>query len=139
MKQKAKIVIIGLGSAGLSALGEVKKNTDDFLLIQQGPYGTSCARSACMPTKTLIEVADAFHRRKIMAARGVSGTEGLRMDPAAALGYVRKLRDGFVGGMIESTGKYKEKIIQEKAFFLEPTVIKAGEIIISTFGVDVTY
>jgi dihydrolipoamide dehydrogenase len=32
--------------------------------------------------------------------------------------------------MIESTGKYKEKIIQEKAFFLEPTVIKAGEIII---------
>ncbi|MCB2184085.1 MAG: dihydrolipoyl dehydrogenase [Desulfobulbaceae bacterium] len=128
MKQKARIVIIGLGSAGLSALGEVKKITDDFLLIQQGPYGTSCARSACMPTKTLIEVADAFHRRKIMAARGVSGTEGLWMDPAAALGYVRKLRDAFVGGMVDSTDRYKEKIIHENAFFLEPTIIKAGDI-----------
>lgn len=127
MKRHAKIVIIGLGSAGLSALEEVEKITDDFILIQNGPYGTSCARSACMPTKTLIEVANAYHWRKVMAGRGVSGTEMLAIDTPAALRYVRKLRDEFTQGIIEETNLYREKIIQGQAVFLEPDVLQVGD------------
>ncbi len=131
MPQKAQIVIIGLGSAGLSALGEVKKLTDDFLLVQNGPYGTSCARSACMPTKTLMEVASLYHRRKNMAARGITGSEGLMIDRRAVLQYVRQLRDGFTNGMIESTQRYSAKIIQGQAVFIEPNVVKVGETLIT--------
>jgi dihydrolipoamide dehydrogenase len=131
VKQKAKIIIIGLGSAGLSALTEVSKVTDDFLLIQHGPYGTSCARTACMPTKTLLEVAGAYHRRRIMASRGVSATEKLKMDTTAALRYVRDLRDEFVKGMVEETNRYSSRIIHGKAVFLEPTVLRVDDILVT--------
>jgi len=131
VKRKAKVIIIGLGSAGLSALAEVSKVTDDFFLVQNGPYGTSCARKACMPTKTLLEVANLFQTRKAMAKRGVSGTKELAINTAAVLRYVRELRDTFVTGMIEETEKYNDKIIQGKARFLEPTLLQVGEDLIS--------
>jgi dihydrolipoamide dehydrogenase len=127
MKRKTKVIIIGTGSAGLSALSEVKKSTDDFLLIQSGPFGTTCARTACMPTKTIIEVARIYNRRKAMAARGIEGAEHLRLNLLDAMNYVRELRDSFAGGMVRSTEKYSSRIIREKAVFLEPTVVKAGD------------
>ncbi|MBU2502264.1 FAD-dependent oxidoreductase, partial [bacterium] len=51
------VIIIGAGSAGLAALREVKKRTDNFLMINHGPYGTTCARVGCMPSKAFIEAA----------------------------------------------------------------------------------
>ncbi len=68
--KKFKVIIIGAGSAGLSAVDEIVKETDDYLLIQDGPLGTSCARVACMPTKTLIEVADLYHCRHHFRGKG---------------------------------------------------------------------
>ena len=41
MKKEVEVAIIGAGSAGLYALSQVKKETDDFLLINDGPYGTT--------------------------------------------------------------------------------------------------
>ena len=57
------VIIIGAGTAGLAALSEVKKHTDNFLIVNDGPYGTTCARVGCMPSKLLIEAANAYHRR----------------------------------------------------------------------------
>lgn len=130
MKRKTKVIIIGAGSAGLSAMSEVKKSTDDFLLIQSGPMGTTCARTACMPTKTIIEVARLYHRRKAMAARGIEGAEHLRLNLLAAMNYVRELRDTFAGGMVRYTEKYSARIISGKAVFLEPTTIQAGDTVV---------
>jgi len=42
------------GTAGLSALREVKKRTQSFAIINDGPWGTLCARVGCMPSKALI-------------------------------------------------------------------------------------
>ena len=53
MKRHVKVAIIGAGSAGLSALRQVKKTTDDYVLIDEGPLGTTCARVGCMPSKAL--------------------------------------------------------------------------------------
>ena len=38
-------IIVGAGSAGLAALREVRKRTDNYLLVNAGPYGTTCATS----------------------------------------------------------------------------------------------
>ena len=40
MMKKVKIVVIGAGSAGLYALSEIRKKTDDFLLINKVPLET---------------------------------------------------------------------------------------------------
>ena len=44
MNQSCDVAIIGAGTAGLSALREVRKKTDNFVIINDGPYGTTCAR-----------------------------------------------------------------------------------------------
>lgn len=43
-QQQTNIAIIGAGSAGLSAWHAARKHTDDVVLIEEGPYGTTCAR-----------------------------------------------------------------------------------------------
>jgi dihydrolipoamide dehydrogenase len=54
MLKSYDVAIIGAGSAGLSALHEVRKQTDNYVLINDGHYGTTCARVGCMPSKALL-------------------------------------------------------------------------------------
>ena len=90
-------IIIGAGSAGLAALREVRKQTEQFLIINDGPYGTTCARVGCMPSKVLIEAANAYHRRHTFDEFGITGSSALAADIPAVLRRVRRLRDDFVG------------------------------------------
>jgi dihydrolipoamide dehydrogenase len=73
MEKTLDVIIIGAGSAGLAALREVRKRTGNFLLINDGDYGTTCARVGCMPSKALIEAANAYHRRHTFEAFGIRG------------------------------------------------------------------
>ncbi|MEX2334806.1 MAG: dihydrolipoyl dehydrogenase [Pseudohongiella sp.] len=95
---KVDTVIVGAGTAGLSALREVRRYTDDFVLVNDGHWGTTCAAVGCMPSKALIEVANAFHHRKLFPGFGLQGAEAMHADIPAVLAHVRKLRDGFVKG-----------------------------------------
>jgi dihydrolipoamide dehydrogenase len=139
MRRKVKVIIIGAGSAGLSALDEVAKETDDYLLVNDGPLGTSCARVACMPTKTLIEAANAFYCRSRFLQRGIHGGDKLNVSIPEVMTYVRRLRDYFVSGMVEYTKKLGDKCIDGRARFVSPTslevngkVLEGERIIIAT-------
>ena len=55
------MAIIGAGTAGLSAYRAAKAAGRNALLIEGGPYGTTCARVGCMPSKLLIAPAEAAH------------------------------------------------------------------------------
>ena len=55
------VAIIGAGTAGLNAHREVTRAGGRPLLIEAGPYGTTCARVGCMPSKLLIAAADSAH------------------------------------------------------------------------------
>lgn len=56
------IAIIGAGTVGMAAYREARKFTDSIVLIEGGPFGTTCARVGCMPSKLLIAPAEACHR-----------------------------------------------------------------------------
>lgn len=127
MSKPYDVIIIGSGSAGLSALRVIRKQTDNFLLINDGAYGTTCARVGCMPSKALIEAANAFHRRLTLESFGVSGAAQLNVDIPAVLKRVRRLRDGFVAGMLKLTDELKDSSIAGRATFLEPQVVAVGE------------
>ena len=86
-------IIIGAGSAGLAALREVRKQTEQFLIINDGAYGTTCARVGCMPSKLLIEAANAYHQRHTLAEFGITGADALAADLPAVLRRLRRLRD----------------------------------------------
>ncbi len=117
---KVDTVIVGAGSAGLSALREVRRYTDDFLLVNAGHWGTTCAAVGCMPSKALIEAANAFHRRNSFEEFGIRGADGLRADIPAVLARVRKMRDGFVKGPESVRGKLGKRAIAGHARLLGP-------------------
>ncbi len=103
MIRKFEVAIIGVGSAGLFALSQVRKKTDDFILINGGELGTTCARVGCMPSKVMIQVAEDFQRRKIFEREGINGGDALTLDAEAALEHVQDLRDTFVDQTLQVT------------------------------------
>ena len=65
------VIIVGAGTAGLGALREVRKRTQSFMIINDGPWGTMCARAGGMPSKALLEAAerrDRFPGERVVAA-----------------------------------------------------------------------
>lgn len=126
MGQSKDVIIIGAGTAGLAALREVRKRTDNFLLINDGAYGTTCARVGCMPSKALIEAANAFHRRQAFEAFAIRGSEHLQIDIPGVLKRVRALRDKFVGGVLKATDDLGEKNLAGRARLLGPNRVEVN-------------
>ncbi|MCT9812978.1 dihydrolipoyl dehydrogenase [Acidovorax sp. Be4] len=118
------VLIIGAGSAGLAALRAVRRRTQRFALIDQGPWGTTCARVGCMPSKLLLEAAHAFHRRHQFEAFGLRGAEQLHADIPAVLQRVRDERDRFVQGVLASTADLGQRAITGRARILDPHTVE---------------
>ena len=127
MDRQVDVAIIGAGTAGLSALAEVRRATDNVVVIDGGPLGTVCARVGCMPSKVLIQVASDFHRRRMLAPEGIIGADAMALDRGQAFAHVRALRDRFVSSVIEETVEpLGDMLIREQAEFLEPGYVQAG-------------
>lgn len=75
MINKVDVAIVGAGTAGLAALREVRRKTDNFVLINKPPYGTTCARVGCIYSKTLIAAANAIYARTRLAKFGIQGKD----------------------------------------------------------------
>ena len=115
------VAIIGAGTGGLSARRAAEKEGARTLLIEGGPYGTTCARVGCMPSKLLIAAADAAHAARTAGGFGVVVPE-VRVDGKAVLKRVRSERDRFVGFVVESTeGIDAAHRLRGRARFEEPT------------------
>ncbi len=131
LKRHVKVAIIGAGSAGLSALRQVKKTTGDYLLIDQGPLGTTCARVGCMPSKALIQVARDLHSRRLFAESGITGSEHLACDIPAVLRHVRGLRDRFTSGMAQAIrAQASDRLLVGQAKLLDVHHIQVGDLLI---------
>jgi dihydrolipoamide dehydrogenase len=128
MEQTVDVAIIGAGSAGLYALGQVRRKTDSYVLIDGGELGTTCARVGCMPSKALIQVAEDFHRRKLFDREGIEGGEALSVSAVDVMQHVQGLRDIFVDKVLSSsTDDMGDEFIEGYARFLEPGLLAVGE------------
>lgn len=96
------VAIIGAGTAGLSAYRTVKSRGKSAVLIEDGPYGTTCARVGCMPSKLLIAAAEVAHTAAHGAPFGVHLDSPVRIDGKQVMQRVRSERDRFVGFVLES-------------------------------------
>jgi dihydrolipoamide dehydrogenase len=139
MTREVDVAIIGAGTAGLTAQEIVAEKTDNYVIIDGGPLGTTCARVGCMPSKALIAVADDFHKRLFFDEYGISGANELRPDYSRIMDRVRMLRDEFAGGVIHEMSPFTDKLIRKRARFVDPDTldlegerIRAKRIIIAT-------
>jgi len=140
MTREVDVAILGAGSAGLFALSQVKRETDNYVLIDGGELGTTCARVGCMPSKVLIQVAEDFHRKSIFEREGIEGAEQLSVDIPAAMEHVQDLRDVFVDRTLGVTDALDEshliegyaKFISNDTIEVNGEQIKAKSIVIAT-------
>ncbi len=131
MKKQVEVAILGAGSAGLYALDQIKKKTDNYVLIDGGELGTTCARVGCMPSKAMIQVAEDFHRRKLFKREGIQGEEHLVINAADAMEHVQDLRDIFVDKVLSnSIDQMGDEFIAANARFTGPGLLEAdGQLI----------
>jgi dihydrolipoamide dehydrogenase len=115
---RADVAIIGAGTAGMRAYREAVKVTQNVLLIESGPYGTTCARVGCMPSKLLIAAAEAATWGERAAPFGVR-YEAPRVDGRAVMRRVRDERDRFAGLVVRTVeGWPKEHRVRARARFV---------------------
>lgn len=121
------VAILGAGTAGLSARSEVAKVTDSYRVFDPGPYGTSCARSACMPSKAFIQSAHDFHRRHAFDALGITGSGSLGAEIAQVLAETRRVRDGLVDEVVEGMRRWRDThLVPHRAAFERGGILRAG-------------
>src|SRR5687768_13967520 len=91
------VAVIGAGTAGLAAYRAAKAAGKRVVVIEGGPYGTTCARVGCMPSKLLIAAAEAAHAIERAPGFGVHVEGPLRVDGREVMARVKRERDRFVG------------------------------------------
>ncbi len=125
--KKYDVAIIGAGTAGLTARKEVAAKTDNYIVIDDGPMGTTCARVGCMPSKVLIQAANDYHRRHVLSVQGINGGGALTIDRKKTMEHVRSLRDRFVRGVKSSLPAWDEKLVRKRATFIDANTLDLGD------------
>ena len=128
------IAIIGAGSAGMSAYRAARKHTDSIVVIEAGPYGTTCARVGCMPSKLLIAAADAARAVREAPHFGVNARLDA-IDGRAVMQRVRDERDRFVGFVVDTVNdrlRGHARFVKPGVLVVDGTEITARCIIIAT-------
>jgi len=134
------VAIIGAGTAGLGAYRAAVKQTENIVMIDGGPLGTTCARVGCMPSKLLIAAAEAAHVVNNADTFGITASD-IQIDGKAVMKRVKAERDRFVGFVLESIEQINsDHLIRGYARFIGPqtlqvdgeAVIKAKSIVIAT-------
>lgn len=119
------VAVIGAGSAGLYALREVRRAGRSFVLIDEGPLGTTCARVGCMPSKVALHAASLWKARKELHEFGMTGGESLQLDLARTWSAVRTQRDRFTSSAISKTHSAAgEHLIRGHVRFMEPNLLE---------------
>ncbi|MDY6978504.1 MAG: dihydrolipoyl dehydrogenase [Pseudomonadota bacterium] len=127
MSEHHRLIILGAGTAGLVAYKEATRHTDDILLIDPGPLGTTCARVGCMPSKVLLQVAKEFHTGQRLARRKLTRDAPPTPDGAAVMQHVRRLRDNFASGSINLVENLGERYLKGRPRFVSPDTLEVDD------------
>lgn len=127
-KREVDVAVIGAGSAGLSAYRSAVKQGARAVVIESGPYGTTCARHACMPSKLLIAAANATHETQLLDTFGITLDTPPRVDGVRVLQRVRRERDRFVNAVIKEVDSSPEQDkIHGRARFLSDQLLQIDD------------
>ena len=125
--RKVDVAVIGGGTAGMVAHRQARKHTDQVVLIEAEQFGTTCARVGCMPSKLLIAASDIAHAASHAQRFGIQAGP-VQVDGRAVLQRVRRHRDRFVGGVLDSVGKIPaEDRILGRARFVDRQTLRVGD------------
>ena len=122
------VAVIGAGTAGLAAYRAAKAGGATAIVIEGGPYGTTCARVGCMPSKLLIAAAEAAHHASHIELFGVHVDGEVRIDGREVMARVKSERDRFVGFVVRGVdGIPAEDKLRGYARFIDNTTLQIDD------------
>lgn len=130
------VAIIGAGTAGLSAYKAATKaataagdlHGKSVVMIEGGPYGTTCARVGCMPSKLLIAAAEVAHSAQHMDPFGVHVDGEIRVNGKEVMDRVKRERDRFVGFVLDGVENIPaDHKLRGYARFVAPGVLEVDD------------
>ncbi len=125
--REVDVAIIGAGTAGSNARRAAQEAGADVVMIEGGPYGTTCARVGCMPSKLLIAAADVANAMRHAEMFGIRGGTP-QIDGRAVMDRVRRERDRFVGFVVESVDDLPDEMkIRGYARFIDPNTLQVDD------------
>lgn len=120
------IIIIGAGTAGIAAYKEAIKYTQNILIINDGPWDTTCARVGCMPSKVLIASANRMHETNTASLVGLDIQATI--DTSNVMQHVRSLRDRFTRATLKDVNSWPESHkVSGKAHFINHNTIQVND------------
>jgi dihydrolipoamide dehydrogenase len=130
---RVDVAIIGAGTAGLSARRAATANGASTVLVEGGPYGTTCARVGCMPSKLLIAAAEAAHAVAAAPGFGVHVDGSVRVDGRAVMTRVKSERDRFVGFVLRDVERMPaaDKLVGHARFVDDRTLDVGGHTLVT--------
>ncbi|HEX3035842.1 MAG TPA: dihydrolipoyl dehydrogenase [Thermodesulfobacteriota bacterium] len=127
-KLKVDVAVIGAGTSGLNAYRSARSYTERVVLIEGGPYGTTCARVGCMPSKLMIAAADVAHTIEKAPAFGIYPKDKSQIDGVQVMKRIREERDRFVGFVLEAIeGIDPSHRLSGYARFLDDYTLQVGD------------
>ncbi len=127
IERNVDVAVIGGGTAGLASYRAAKETTDSVVIIEGGPFGTTCARVGCMPSKLLIAAAENAHQYEKSAEFGVH-LGAPNINGAEVMARVKSERDRFVGFVLESVdGIAEQDKVQGYAQFIDANTLRVGD------------
>ena len=135
--RRVDVVVIGAGTAGLSALDELDHHGLSLLAIDHGPLGTTCIRVGCMPSKALLHAgrrwstADAlmsFDKADGARARDRLWDEVRAIRKRLVTGEVEKIRRKLGHRLLIGSARF----VAANAIEVDGIRIEAGAFVIAT-------
>lgn len=134
------VAILGAGTAGLNARRAAERAGAEAVMIDPGPFGTTCARVGCMPSKLLIAAAETVHQARQGRVFGFDAD--VAVDGRRVMDRVRRERDRFVGFVMDDVGEHlaADRLIRGRGRLVGPhtiqvddrTVVEARAIVVAT-------
>lgn len=122
------VVVIGTGVAGSSAVYKFAQAGLKVAIVDERPFGGTCALRGCDPKKILIGGAELVDWAKRMKEKGIEGE--IRINWKKLMAFKREWTEGFPERMERSLKKAGIETIHGRAHFIDKDKIEVdGEVI----------
>ncbi|MCR4312024.1 MAG: NAD(P)/FAD-dependent oxidoreductase, partial [Candidatus Uhrbacteria bacterium] len=124
------VIVIGGGSAGLSAAFRAVEQGAKVCLIEADKLGGECPNWACVPTKAMLKAASMYDDLRRDGARFGVKTRGLSLDVRVMMARKDAVVDVITGSgkrLMHALRSSGVEIIQGRAAFISKTTIIVGE------------
>lgn len=127
MNEPYDLLIIGGGSAGLTAAGFAVQLGARVALVEKHRIGGDCTWTGCVPSKTLLKAAKVAHQMRTAARYGLTSVEP-KVDLASVMAHVRAvIADVYHEESPEALRADGIDVFLDAARFLDPHTLAVGE------------